>query len=87
MDKKPNTHIMCCGVSERERERDLFLENRVVLAAVLGFIGAKDGFFLFFFWRERERVLAEKTVEMEGREGGCESDSKSCCHERFILDW
>jgi hypothetical protein len=86
MDKKPNTHIMCCGVSERERERDLFLENRVVLAAVLGFIGAKDGFFLFFFG-ERERVLAEKTVEMEGREGGCESDSKSCCHERFILDW
>jgi hypothetical protein len=68
MDKKPNTHIMCCGVSERERERDLFLENRVVLAAVLGFIGAKDGFFLFFFWRERESFGRENGGD--GGEGG-----------------
>lgn len=72
MDEKPNTHIMCCGVSEREREI-CFLKIEWVTASVLGFIGAKDGFFRFFLEREGEFWQRKRWRWRGGREGVSET--------------
>lgn len=68
---KSQTPISCVVVFQRERERDLFLENRVGYCFCARVYWSKGWVFSFFFG-ERGRVLAEKTVEMERREGGCE---------------
>jgi hypothetical protein len=58
----------------RERDREIcFLKIEWVPAAVLGFIGAKDGFFLFFLGREREFWQRKRWRWRGGREGVSET--------------